>query len=92
MKGSSTNPLKAVREKCLDCATTSRAVKYCTCDGRHSTWCALWPMRFGRRPSTMLRGPDADLVNPEKMPHEDVALEGLPTMRRRVRFERTGAR
>jgi hypothetical protein len=41
-----TNPVKAIREKCLDC-----------CCGAHSevdkcaiTQCQLWPFRYGRNP------------------------------------------
>lgn len=44
-------PLKSIREKCLDCVCGSaNEVKLCPCDGKQSTFCALWPYRFGRRP------------------------------------------
>ena len=40
------NPLKAIREKCLDCCGGSSSdVKACT-----AQWCALYPFRFGRNP------------------------------------------
>ncbi len=39
--------LHMIRRRCLDCATTSREVTFCT------TWnCALHPFRFGVRPQT----------------------------------------
>ena len=40
-----TSPLKAIREKCLDCNYTSNEVKLCPC-----TDCPLWPFRFGKNP------------------------------------------
>jgi hypothetical protein len=41
-----TNPVKAMREKCLDCMCGSSAeVKECP-----STGCALYPFRFGKNP------------------------------------------
>jgi len=39
------SPLKAIREKCLDCNGTSLEVKLCPC-----TDCALHPFRFGKNP------------------------------------------
>ena len=39
------SPLKAIREKCLDCNHTAREVKLCPC-----TDCALHPFRFGKNP------------------------------------------
>lgn len=47
------NPLKAVREFCLDCQGDNRAeVRRCT-----SVGCALWVYRFGRNPFTDRKGP-----------------------------------
>lgn len=46
-----TNPVKVIRQFCLDCICGSEEeVKRCTCgpDSRHP--CALYPFRFGRNP------------------------------------------
>ena len=41
-----TNPVKAIREKCLDCSGgSSSEVKACPVNG-----CALHPFRFGKNP------------------------------------------
>ena len=41
-----TNPVKAIREKCLECSRgSSNEVKLCTVTG-----CALYPFRFGKNP------------------------------------------
>lgn len=40
-----TSPLKAIREKCLDCNYSANEVKLCP-----ATDCALWPFRFGKNP------------------------------------------
>lgn len=40
-----TTPLKAIREKCLDCSFNASEVKQCPV-----TDCALWPFRFGKNP------------------------------------------
>lgn len=40
-----TSPIKAIREKCLDCAYNATEVKLCP-----ATNCALWPFRFGKNP------------------------------------------
>jgi hypothetical protein len=41
-----TNPVKAIREKCLDCCCgQANEVKLCTVER-----CALWPFRFGKNP------------------------------------------
>lgn len=46
------SPLKSIRLKCLDCMCGSTSeVKLCTGDGIQSTFCALYPFRFGRRPA-----------------------------------------
>ncbi len=43
-------PLKSIRVKCLECTGgSSKAVKLCPSDGIQSTFCALYPYRFGRR-------------------------------------------
>ena len=39
------NPLKAIREKCLDCNNTANEVKLCPCVD-----CALYPFRLGKNP------------------------------------------
>jgi hypothetical protein len=45
-----TNPMKAIRAKCLDCNYTSNEVAQCPC-----TDCALWPFRFGKNPYRIKR-------------------------------------
>lgn len=40
-----TNPVKAIRAKCLDCCGSSNEVKLCPCAD-----CALYPFRLGRNP------------------------------------------
>ena len=40
-----TNPIKAIRAKCLDCCGSSNEVKLCPCSD-----CALYPFRLGRNP------------------------------------------
>lgn len=41
-----TNPVKAIREKCLDCCCGSiNEVKMCPCES-----CSLYPFRFGKNP------------------------------------------
>lgn len=41
-----TNPVKAIRAKCLDCCCgSSNEVELCTCTG-----CALYPFRKGKNP------------------------------------------
>ena len=40
-------PIKSIREKCLDCTNGSRKeIRLCTV-----VHCALYPYRFGKRPS-----------------------------------------
>lgn len=42
-----TTPLKAIREKCLDCCCgSSQEVKLCVISD-----CALYPFRFGKNPN-----------------------------------------
>jgi len=42
-----TNPMKAIRAKCIDCcAGDKNEVKLCTCEQN----CALWPFRMGKNP------------------------------------------
>ena len=43
----STNPVKVIREKCLDCCCGSiKQVELCPCESN----CPLWPYRFGKNP------------------------------------------
>jgi hypothetical protein len=52
------NPIKAIRDKCIDCAGgSSKEVALCTC----SDSCALWPFRFGKNPFRQKR-----TVSPEQ--------------------------
>jgi hypothetical protein len=39
------SPLKAIREKCLDCNGSALEVKLCPCKD-----CSLYPFRFGKNP------------------------------------------
>ena len=42
------SPLSAIRQHCLDCRAGSwKEVELCGCDD-----CALYPFRFGKRPTT----------------------------------------
>ena len=46
------SPLKSIRKKCLDCMCDSaNEIKLCPSDGLQSTFCALYPYRFGKRPA-----------------------------------------
>jgi hypothetical protein len=47
MKNTINTPIKSIREKCLDCTAGSRKeIRLCTV-----IQCALYPYRFGKRPS-----------------------------------------
>ena len=47
MKRIINTPIKSIREKCLDCTAGSRKeIRLCTV-----VQCALYPYRFGKRPS-----------------------------------------
>ena len=73
------SPLRAVRESCLDCCCGGRKdITYCTCDGIHSTRCALWPYRFGSRPETIAAKYGPALVTPSMMPDEAICVDDLP--------------
>ena len=77
--------LRAVRRHCLDCSAGSpKYVTWCPCDGLHSTFCDLWPYRFGRRPETARRVYGDRVLTPELMPPDDVSLDDLPTHPPRV--------
>lgn len=41
-----TNPVKAIREKCLDCCA-GQVAEVKACPSEH---CALWPFRMGKNP------------------------------------------
>ena len=46
-----TNPVKAIRAKCLDCCCGQmKEVELCP-----NTWCPLHPFRFGKNPYRMKR-------------------------------------
>lgn len=46
LRTETTNPVKAIRAKCLDCCCGSaQEVSLCPCDD-----CALYPFRFGKNP------------------------------------------
>jgi len=65
------SPLKAIRAKCKDCATTFKNVKWCPATG-----CDLWEFRFGCRP-TRAKRLYPDLMDRDKIPHSSVLLEEL---------------
>ena len=68
--------MRAIRAKCLDCCGGSFAsVKFCTCDGVHSTACPLWMLRFGRRPGSVSRSLGPEYVTPGGLPAANVPLE-----------------
>jgi hypothetical protein len=47
MKSSYKTPIKSIRDKCLDCTAGSRKeIRHCTV-----VQCALYPYRFGKRPT-----------------------------------------
>jgi hypothetical protein len=70
------SPLAAIRAKCLACCCGSfKVVRFCTCDGVNSTACPLWSFRFGRRPTTIRKGPLARFLDPAAMPDAATALE-----------------
>jgi len=72
-------PVRAIRQHCVECSGgSSKAVAYCSCDGVHSTWCPLWPYRFGRRPETAAKRYGERFLNPKLMPGAGVNLEDLP--------------
>ena len=70
------NLLEAIRAKCLDCCGGSfKAARFCTLDAVNATRCPLWPLRFGRRPATIRKGPLARFLDPASMPDAGAALE-----------------
>jgi len=75
MKDATNSPLRAIRLKCLDCATTAKGVRFCPCDGLNSTACDLWPFRFGKRPKTARKGPLVAFLDPKRMPDAAKTLE-----------------
>lgn len=72
------SPLKAIRQKCLDChGNSAKAIRFCPSDGINSTWCALWPFRFGLRIPTAKRK-YGKLMIPKEMPEANTPLYELP--------------
>lgn len=46
-----TSPTRAIRQFCLQCCKEHvTEVSACPADGVHSTFCVLWPFRFGKSP------------------------------------------
>ena len=76
--GMERHPLKAIRAYCIDCSGgSSKYIKWCTCDGLHSTYCPLWPFRFGMLPDTALKRHGEQLLDPHQMPDADIDLDDL---------------
>ena len=52
----SQSPLRQIRKFCLDCASGPKSVRFCK-----DPSCALWHLRFGRKPKSVMRleGTDA---------------------------------
>ena len=74
------SPLKSIRAYCIMCSGGSaKAVAYCPCHGCGTSFCPLWPYRFGVRPATVIKKMGIAMLNPSMMPSPDVPLEGLPT-------------
>jgi hypothetical protein len=72
--------LKIARKQCVDCcAGSQKYIIWCSCDGCHSTWCYLWPFRFGQRPETFRQKHGPWLLMPECMPDPTVELDDLPS-------------
>jgi hypothetical protein len=70
--------LRAVRLHCIDCCGGSQqAVKWCTCDGLHSSGCPLWPYRFGKVPKSAEQVLGPELLDPARMPDASTCLEEL---------------
>jgi hypothetical protein len=66
---------KAIRLKCLDCANTSKGVKFCTCDGKLSTRCELWPFRFGCGPEVAAARHGKEYLTPGALPDPGTNLD-----------------
>lgn len=76
MKTDTRTPIDAIRKHCLGCCNGSfKAVRFCTCDGVTSTWCELWPYRFGLRPATAKKRFGGRFLTPGALPHAGVELE-----------------
>jgi hypothetical protein len=59
------DPLKAIRQNCLDCCRGNNAeVRRCQCDGKLSTLCPLWFYRFGVRYKTAIMVHGIEAVTP----------------------------
>lgn len=70
------NRAKAIRQRCLDCHGGSRkGVKFCPADGVNSSWCPLWPYRFGINPETAAARYGEAFVTPGALPDSNVELE-----------------
>lgn len=66
-----TNPIKAIRAKCLDCCCNQQnEVKLCTC-----TDCPLYPFRFGKNPYKAKRNltPEQLVAKRERMQQINLA-------------------
>jgi len=71
-----TSPMRAVRQHCIDCqAGNFKAVRFCTCDGIHSTLCPLWLLRFGKRPATVAKELGVEFITPGALPGPDVHID-----------------
>lgn len=65
--GGTLTALKAIRLKCLDCATTAHEVRLCPCGPEeHPEPCPLYHYRFGRRPAVKTEGEAAGVPGEEQ--------------------------
>jgi len=68
-EGKRITPLRAIREKCLDC-TLGSANEVSLCPMENS--CSLWPFRFGKNPNVKLS--DEERERRSRMARENLAF------------------
>ena len=73
-------PIRAIREKCVDCCGGNRKmVTYCTLDGLNSQpKYPLWEYRFGMRPASARKHYGDKFLTPSLMPGPNEQLDSLP--------------
>ena len=74
-------PMRAIRQKCLDCSNGStKAVRFCTMGDS----CSLWPLRFGCRPATARKRFGARALDPDCVPDAGTPIEVVSDFDARV--------